>query len=106
MLRSRFFAVVSLAVTLLVTVSCGGSVSGVTCNIAGLNVTPATAAVSHTAAAPGNSQVFSASDHCGTGALVSSNWTASDPSVHLSASPTSQVTATCTAAVTNPVTIT
>jgi hypothetical protein len=38
-------------------------------------------------------------------APVSSNWTASDPSIHLSASPTTQVTATCTATLANPATI-
>jgi hypothetical protein len=37
---------------------------------------------------------------------VNSNWTVSDPSVQLSASQATQVTATCTAAVTTPVTIT
>jgi hypothetical protein len=105
MLTSRLFAVVALVVTLLGTEGCGGN-SSVTCNVAGLNVTPATATANHAAAAPGNSQVFSASTRCGAGALVSSNWMASDPSVHLSSSPTSMVTATCTAAVTSPVTVT
>ena len=82
------------------------------CRPIGINVGPATATANHAAAAPGNSQVFSATQELGGGsvcpavlALVNSNWTASDPSVHLSASPTTQVTATCTATVANPVTI-
>ncbi|HET9282209.1 MAG TPA: hypothetical protein VFR24_09640 [Candidatus Angelobacter sp.] len=78
-------------------------------------VGPASATVSHAAAAPANSQTFSATvkfktqNGCigiATAALVVSNWTASDPSVHLSPSPSGQVTATCTAALANPVTIT
>lgn len=82
------------------------------CQVVGLSISPAIAAASHTAAAPGNSQMFSAFDRfqgvCGlaAAALINSNWTASDPSVHLSASPSGQVTATCTAAVANPVTLT
>jgi hypothetical protein len=38
-------------------------------------------------------------------ALVNANWTSSDPSVHLSAAQGSDVTATCTVALSNPVTI-
>jgi hypothetical protein len=110
MFTSRLFVVVSLGVTLLITVGCGGS----NCQIVGLNVAPPTAAANHTATAPSNGQTFSASDQfkgaclgsAGTAALINSNWTASDPSVHLSASPAGQVTATCTAALANPVTIT
>jgi hypothetical protein len=106
MFTLRLLAVMSLGVTLLATAGCGGN-GVVRCQLFGLNVTPSTATANHAAAVPGNSQVFSASDLCGaTGALISSNWTASDPSIHLSASPTTQVTATCTAALTNPVTIT
>jgi hypothetical protein len=113
MFTSRLFVVVSLGVTLLGTVGCGGSMSN--CQVVGLKVGPPTAAVNHTATAPGNSQTFNAIDQFSgpclgpvavTPALINSNWTASDPSVHLSASPSGQVTATCTAAVTNPVTIT
>lgn len=99
-----------LCTMLLITASCGGSSSG--CTVVGLNVTPPSATADHTAAAPGNGETFSASDlFVGSGcvgitaALINSNWTASDPSVHLSAVPASQVTATCTAAVANPVTI-
>ena len=111
MFAARFFAGVSLGIGVLATVGCGGSDCGVT----GLNVAPPTATADHAAAAPGNSQTFSASFQfknnpgcvgIATAALANSNWTVSDPSVHLSSSPTSQVTATCTAAVTNPVTIT
>ncbi len=110
MFTSRFLAGVCLGVTLLSTMGCGGN----DCGVSGLNVVPATATADHTAAAPGNGQTFSASlqfkNKSGcvaiTAALVNSNWTASDPSVHLSSSPTSLMTATCTAAVTNPVTIT
>jgi hypothetical protein len=108
---SRLFAVVSFGVILLITVGCGGA-SG-TCQPVAINVGPLTATANHAAAAPGNSQVFSATEQLGggsacpavSGALISSNWTASDPSVQLSASPTNQVTAICTATVAN-VTIT
>ena len=94
MLTSRLFAVVSLGLTLPGTVGCGGS----NCQIVWLNVTPQTAAANHTAAAPSNSQTFIAVDQFNgacqlTAGLINSNWTASDPSVHLSASPTTQVTA-------------
>jgi len=106
--RSLYLAVVSLA--LASTVGCGGS----DC-VVGLNVTPGTANVNHSAASPGNSQAFNSSSHfsgnsgcvgLNMAARVSSNWVASDPSVQLSASPSPQVTATCTAAVANPVTVT
>jgi hypothetical protein len=90
---------------------CGDS-SSQNCNVAGINVGPNTATVNHTAVPPGNSQTFSASVRfagfctAATAALVNSNWSASDPSVQLSVSPTTMVTATCTAAVASPVTIT
>ncbi|HEY2168033.1 MAG TPA: hypothetical protein VGJ30_00285, partial [Candidatus Angelobacter sp.] len=65
-------------------------------------------------APPANSQMFSASFQFSnnpgcpaiTAALVNSNWTVSDPSVHLSSPQATQVTATCTATVTTPVSIT
>ncbi len=120
MLTSRFFAkrffanvclggIVSIA---LLSMGCGGNL--VPCPVSAviaLNVSPATASVNHAVAPPGNTQAFLsqvASTACGTttAALASSNWTASDPSVQLSPSPNTQVTATCTAAVVNPVTIT
>ncbi|HKD79378.1 MAG TPA: hypothetical protein VKH81_06760 [Candidatus Angelobacter sp.] len=125
MFTSRFFASsfvsklivgACLTVALPLSISCGGNSPN--CGATGLNVGPATATVSHTAAAPANGQMFSAifqfnqakaQNGCvasAVAALVNSNWTASDPSVHLSSSPTTQVTATCTAALTNPVTIT
>jgi len=110
MSRCRFFVVAFLGATILPAVGCGGSSN---CDAIGLQIGPATAMVNHTAAAPANSQQFSATfqlkDGCAgiaTAALVISNWSASDPSVALSASPSGMVTATCTAAVAGPVTIT
>ncbi|HET9364538.1 MAG TPA: hypothetical protein VFP71_06040, partial [Candidatus Angelobacter sp.] len=108
---SKLLAGICLSLALPLTISCGGSDCGVT----GMVIGPASATVSHAAAAPANSQTFSATfqfksqNGCigtATSALIVSNWTASDPSVHLSASPSGQVTATCTAALANPVTIT
>jgi hypothetical protein len=113
MFAARFFAGVSLCVGVLATVGCGGN--GSACGVTGLNVGPSTATADHAAAAPGNSQTFNAALQFSTNpgcplpidpVRANSNWTASDPSVHLSSSPAFQVTATCTAAVTNPVTIT
>jgi len=112
MYTSRLFAGVCVGVMLLSTMCCGGN--GPDCGVNGLNVGPSTATVDHMAAAPGNSQTFNASfqvkNNSGcpavTAALVNSNWTVSDPSVHLSSSPSTHVTATCTAAVSNPVAIT
>jgi len=91
---------------------CGGSSSN--CGPVGLNVSPATATVDHTAAPPANGERLSATFQfrvnpgCPaiTAALVNSNWTVSDPSVQLSAPQATQVVATCTAAVATPVTIT
>jgi hypothetical protein len=110
----RYFANACLGGILSITLcsmGCGGSPKP--CNITAvisLNVTPTTASVNHAVASPGNTQAFLAqvgSSACGvtTTALASSNWTASDPSVQLSTSPTTQVTATCTAALASPVTI-
>jgi hypothetical protein len=111
MFAARFFAGVSLGVGLLATIGCGGNGSG--CAITGVNVVPSTATADHAAPAPGNSQTFTASfqlpnnSDCAVPAVLEPfNWTASDPSVHLSTSPTVMVTATCTAALANPVTIT
>ena len=92
---------------------CGGT-SSPNCGAVGLNVGPTTATVNHNATPPANGQMFSASFQFSvrpgcpaiTAALVNSNWTVSDPSVHLSAAQAMQVTATCTATVTTPVTIT
>jgi hypothetical protein len=110
MSRCRLFVVVLLS-AILPAAGCGGNPSN--CDPTSLKVGPATAMVNHTAAAPANSQQFSATfqlkDGCAgiaTAALVISNWTASDSSVALSASPSGLVTATCTAAVAAPVTIT
>lgn len=93
----------------LTAAGCGGS----GCTVVGLNVAPPTATVSHVA--PGNSQTFVSSTLFGGGnrpcpanasMLVSANWTVSDPSVQLSSSPASTVTATCTTALVGPVTVT
>ena len=108
------FLFVLLSAALLSLAGCGGSSSPTDCGPVGLNVTPASMTVDHTALPPANSQTFSASFQFSnkpgcpavTAALVSSNWTVSDPSVHLSTMPASQISATCTAAVANPVTIT
>jgi hypothetical protein len=112
MFAGKLLFIVLLSTAFLSTVGCGGSTSD--CGASGLNVGPSAATVNHAAAPPGNSQTFSASfqfkNHPGclaiTAALVNSNWTTSDPSVHLSAPQATQVTATCTAAVATPVTIT
>jgi len=113
----KFLAGASLSLALLM-VGCGGNNNTPDCTATGLNIGPSAATVNHTAAAPANSQMFSASfqfnsaktqNGCVTSfvaALVNSNWTASDPSVQLSASPATQLTATCTATLANPVTIT
>ena len=101
-----------LSAALLAGAGCGGSSTN-NCKVTALNVTPQSMTVNHTAAPPANSQTFTSSGQLtgngvctgNTAAMVSSNWTASDPSVHLSASPTMQVTATCTATLTNPATI-
>jgi hypothetical protein len=110
MFAARFFCGVSLGIGFLATMGCGGNGG---CAVSGINVVPSTATADHAAAAPGNSQVFNTavttSGDCpgvGTSVLPNANWTASDPSVRLSTSPTSVVTATCTAAVVGPVTIT
>src|SRR5262245_25456041 len=110
MFMSKILVGVCLGATLLFIQGCGGSGS---CRVVGLNVAPATATVDHTAATPGNSQVFNAipkegGDCQSVGALAapSVNWTVSDPSVHLSSSQGILVTATCTAALANSVTIT
>jgi hypothetical protein len=110
----RFFLCVGSSAALLFMIGCGMNTPD--CGVSGIAVGPQTAMVDHTAAAPGNTQVFSATvqfkanNGCaiaaGTAALVNSNWTVSDPSVHLSQSPTGQVTATCTATVATPVNIT
>ena len=111
MFAGKIFLALLLFVVLVSTIGCGGGSPD--CGVNGLNVGPSAATVNHAAAPPGNSQVFSASFQfknspgCPaiTAALVNSNWTVSDPSVHLSAPQATQVTATCTAAVATPVTI-
>jgi hypothetical protein len=110
MFPCRMFLCVLLSAALLSIAACGGS----NCGVVGLNVGPASATADHAASPPANGQTFSASTLFGgggvctqnTGVLVISNWTASDPSVHFSATRGTMVTATCTATVANPVTIT
>jgi hypothetical protein len=112
MLPWKLLARFLLSAALLAGAGCGGSSSN-NCKVTALNVSPSSMTVNHTAAPPANSQVFTATNlftgngvcTANTAAMVSSNWTASDPSVHLSASPTMQVTATCTATLTSPATI-
>ena len=107
---------VSMSMGLLLAAGCGGSMSN--CTPTGLMVGPSSATISHTATPPSNSQTFSATlqvnqsqaqNGCVTSALsvlVNSNWTANNPAVQLSGSPSGQVTATCSATVATPVTIT
>jgi len=112
MLPWKLLARFLLSAALLAGAGCGGSSSN-NCKVTALNVAPSSMTVNHTAAPPANSQVFTATNlftgngvcTANTAAMVSSNWTASDPSIHLSASPTMQVTATCTATLTSPATI-
>lgn len=112
MFASRVIPSVLVCAALQAIAGCGGSSN---CAAVGLNVAPSSATLDHTAAAPANSQMFSTTTLFGGGngvctgnaaALVSSNWMVSDPSVHLSAAQGPQITATCTAAVASPVTIT
>lgn len=93
---------------------CGSRTMTPNCGAVGLNVGPAAATANHAAAVPNNGQTFSAtfqfSGAAGcpagqTAALVNSNWAISDPSVHLSAAQGTQVVATCTAALANPVNV-
>jgi hypothetical protein len=112
MFAGKILLALLLSVVLMSTIGCGGGSPD--CGVNGFNVGPSAATVNHAGAPPGNSQVFSASFQfknspgCPaiTAALVNSNWTVSDPSVHLSTPQATQVTATCTAAVATPVTIT
>ena len=106
-----FAVLISLA--FVSNIGCGGT-SIPDCGPTGFSVGPSSATVNHAAAPPGNSQVFSASFQSKVGpgcpavtaALVNANWSASDPSVQLSAPQAIQETATCTAALASPVTIT
>ena len=113
MFAGKLLLAVLLSMAFLSAVGCGGTASP-DCGVNGLNVGPSAATVNHAAAPPGNNQVFSAffqfksNPGCPavTAALVNSNWTVSDPSVQLSAPQATQVTATCTATLATPVTIT
>lgn len=112
MFLRTFLALSLLSAALLTCAGCGGSSSN-NCKLTALNVTPPSMTVNHAAAPPANSQSFNSSGLLtgngvctgNTAVLISSNWTASDPSIQLSASPATQVTATCTAALANPATI-
>lgn len=113
---NRLFAGAGLGIALLLMAGCGGSMTN--CTATGLIVGPSSATITHTATPPSNSQTFSATmqfnttqtqNGCITSALsvlVNSNWTANNPAVQLSGSPSGQVTATCSATVATPVTIT
>ena len=107
--------IILLSAIFLLMTGCGGHVTPPDCSPIGVLVAPPTATVSHAAAPPGNSQTFAASTKVPpipacvasqTAVTVPSNWTVSDPSVHLSASPNTTATATCTAALGSPVTVT
>lgn len=108
---SRLLARFLFSAALLACAGCGGSSNN--CTVTALRITPSSMTVNHTAASPANSQTFAATAlftgngvcTANTAAAVSSNWTTSDPSIQLSASPTAQVTATCTATLANPATI-
>ncbi|HEY2912337.1 MAG TPA: hypothetical protein VGK21_03165 [Candidatus Angelobacter sp.] len=112
MFAGKLLLAILLSMVFVSIIGCGGTSTD--CGPNGLNVGPSATTVNHAATPPGNSQVFSASFQfknspgcpAVTAALVNSNWTVSDPSVQLSAPQATQVTATCTAAITTPVTIT
>lgn len=102
-----------LLTTILVSIpGCGGSITSDPCTPVGLTVGPSAATVNHAAAAPNNAQIFVANPRfsgvcpSATAVLVNSNWTVSDTSVHLSVTQSGSTTATCTAAVASPVTVT
>jgi len=98
---------------ILITLGCGGhTIPMDPCTVVGLNVTPASATANHAAAAPANTASFGASSKfagvCGsaTAVLPVANWSVTDPSVHLSPAQGTSTTATCTAALAGPVTVT
>lgn len=109
----KFFLSLLLAGIVISSVGCGGSTMP-SCGAAGILISPPTATVNHAASPPGNSESFVASPKfpiipgCPaiTAAPINSNWSVSDPSVHLSATQGTTITATCTAALTNPATVT
>ena len=108
----RIFLSLLLAGIVISTIGCGGHTMMDPCTVVGLNVGPGSATVNHTAAPPANGQSFFANPKffsvCGAATAVplNSNWTASDPSVHLSPAQGGTTTATCTAALASPATIT
>jgi len=98
---------------ILITLGCGGhTIPMDPCTVVGLNIIPASATANHAAAAPANAASFGASAKfagvCGAGTAIPpiANWSVSDPSVHISLTQGSSTTATCTAALAGPVTVT
>ena len=110
MLRLRAFLLLLSSAASFLFAGCGG-MNTTNCMVTALNVTPQSAVADHTSA---NGQMFSASNLLtgsgvctgNTSALVSSTWTASDPTVHFSPAMGPQVMASCTTALAGPVTIT
>jgi hypothetical protein len=109
----RIFLSFLLAGILISTLGCGGhTIPMDPCTVVGLIVTPASATANHAAAPPANAASFGASSKfagvCGSATAVPpiANWAVTDPSVHLSPAQGSTTTATCTAALASPVTVT
>ncbi|HVG90142.1 MAG TPA: hypothetical protein VNB54_01515, partial [Alphaproteobacteria bacterium] len=88
MFLRTFLALSLLSAALLTCAGCGGSSSN-NCKLTALNVTPPSTTVNHAAAPPADSQSFNSSGLLtgngvctgNTAVLISSNWTASDPSI-------------------------
>jgi len=113
-------AVVLLLLVLSSVIGCGGSPNTPTpaCFITGINVSPQTATVNHTAAAPGNTQHFdafqsSAPPGCAftAASLQNAVWTVSDPANASISNSHDQLnanygTATCMNAAASPITVT
>lgn len=108
----RIFLSLLLAGIVISTIGCGGHTMMDPCTVVGLNVGPASATVNHTAAPPANGQIFGVTSRfsgvcpAATAIPPTANWTVSDPSIHFSATQGSSVTATCTAALASPATVT
>lgn len=111
MISGRMF-LSGLILTLMLSIPGWGNSSD--CKLVGVRVAPPSTQADHTAAAPANGKVFTASNRFGgngpctanTAMMVNANWTVSDPSVQLSSTHGTHVTATCTAALKKPATIT
>src|ERR1051326_3616210 len=108
----RIFLSLLLGGIVISTIGCGGHTMMDPCTIIGLTVGPASATVNHAAAPPTNGQSFVSNPRffsvCGSATAIplNSNWTASDPSVHLSPAPGGTTTATCPAPRVTPAPIT